>query len=450
MIIDILTHCQISTSKMANIIAIVGRPNVGKSTFFNRLVEKRQAIMDDESGVTRDRHYGYGEWNGKHFTAIDTGGYVTGSEDKFEGAIRRQVDIALEEASAIIFMVDCFAGIHGLDKDFAKVIRSTKKPVYVAANKADTTERSFMIGEFYALGLGEVFPLSSANGSGTGELLDAVVSNFEEDGTENPDEGVPRISILGRPNVGKSSFLNALLGKERTIVTDEAGTTRDSINTRYKLFEKDFILTDTAGVRKKSKVHEDIEFYSVMRALQALQDSDVCIVIVDAERGLEAQDLNLISLAHKYKKGIMIMINKWDLIEKDNNTTETYKKAIYEKIAPLTFVPVIFTSVLNKQRIFQAIELAIKVYGNRASRISTSQLNEAILPDIERYPPPATKGKHIKIKYVTQLPTKTPTFAFFCNLPQYIKVPYQRYLENKLRGHFELEGVPLKLFFRKK
>lgn len=435
---------------MANIVAIVGRPNVGKSTFFNRLVEKRQAIMDNESGVTRDRHYGYGEWNGKHFTAIDTGGYVSGSEDKFEGAIRKQVEIALDEASVIIFMVDCFDGLHGLDKDFAKVIRSTQKPVYVAANKADNTERSFMIGEFYSLGLGEVFPLSSANGSGSGEILDAVVSHFETDGDKNPDEGIPKVAILGRPNAGKSSFLNALLGEDRTIVTEEAGTTRDSINTRYTMYGKDFILTDTAGVRKKSKVHEDIEFYSVMRAIQALQDSDVCIIMVDASRGLEAQDMNIISLAHKYQKGMIIMVNKWDLIEKSNNTHESFRKSIEEKIAPLTFIPVIFASVLKKQRIFQAIELAIEVNENRNSRISTSTLNEKMLPEIEHYPPPALKGKHIKIKYITQLPTKTPAFAFFCNLPQYIKLPYQRYLENKLRSHFKLDGVPIKLFFRKK
>ena len=435
---------------MANIIAIVGRPNVGKSTFFNRLVEKRQAIMDDESGVTRDRHYGYGEWNGKHFTAIDTGGYVTGSEDKFEGAIRKQVEVAIEEASVIIFMVDCFEGLHGLDKDFANVIRSAKKPVYVAANKADNTERSFMIGEFYSLGLGEVFPLSSANGSGTGEILDVVVSHFETEGDENPDEGIPRIAILGRPNAGKSSFLNALLGKDRSIVTDEAGTTRDSINTRYTMYGKDFILTDTAGVRKKSKVHQDIEFYSVMRAIQALQDSDVCVVMVDAERGLEAQDMNLISLAHKYQKGVIIMVNKWDLIEKTEKTHDRFRKSIEEKIAPLTFIPVIFASVLKKQRIFQSIELAIDVFENRKTKITTSALNDAMLPEIERYPPPALKGKHIKIKYITQLPTKTPAFGFFCNLPQYIIAPYQRYLENKLRSHFKLEGVPIKLFFRKK
>ncbi len=435
---------------MANIVAIVGRPNVGKSTFFNRLVEKRQAIMDDESGVTRDRHYGYGEWNGKHFTVIDTGGYVTGSEDKFEGAIRQQVEIALEEASVIIFMVDCFDGMTGLDKDFAKIVRTTKKPVYVAANKADNTERAFMIGEFYSLGLGEVFAISSANGSGTGEILDEVVKNFKDDGEENPNEGIPRIAILGRPNVGKSSFINVLLGKERSIVLDEAGTTRDSINTRYRMYEKDFILTDTAGIRKKPKVTEDIEFYSVMRAIQALQDSDVCIIIVDAERGLESQDLNIISLAIKYNKGVMIMVNKWDLIEKDHKSHEAFKKTILEKLSPNDFIPIIFSSVLKKQRIFQAIEKAIEVYDNRNIKIATSKINDAMLPEIERYPPPALKGKYIKIKYITQLPTKTPSFAFFCNLPQYIKAPYQRYLENKMRSHFKLEGVPIKVFFRKK
>lgn len=435
---------------MANIVAIVGRPNVGKSTFFNRLVEKRQAIMDNESGVTRDRHYGYGEWVGKHFTVIDTGGYVTGSEDVFEGAIREQVEEAMNEASVILFMADCHDGLTGLDQDFAKIVRGLKKPVIIVANKADTADYSYQSSEFYGLGLGEVFPISSSSGSGTGELLDEVVKHFEEEGTENPDDGIPRIAILGRPNAGKSSFMNALLGKERTIVTDVAGTTRDSINTRYKLFGQDFILTDTAGVRKKSKVHQDIEFYSVMRALQALQDSDVCIIMVDAVRGLEAQDMNLISLALKYKKGIMLMMNKWDLIEKDNNTMNAVKTELEEKLGHLNWIPKIFTSVTEKQRIFQAIELAVKVYQNRIRKISTSALNETILPQIERFPPPALKGKHIKIKYITQLPTYSPTIAFFCNLPQYIKAPYERFLENKIRESFEFEGVPVKLVFRKK
>ncbi|MCE7994010.1 MAG: ribosome biogenesis GTPase Der [Roseivirga sp.] len=435
---------------MANIIAIVGRPNVGKSTFFNRLVESRQAIMDNESGVTRDRHYGYGEWVGKHFTAIDTGGYVTGSEDVFEGAIRGQVEEAMEEASVILFMTDCGDGLIGLDKDFARIVRGLKKPVLVVANKADNTDRLYQANEFYELGLGEVFPISSASGSGTGELLDEVVKHFPDEGDDGRDDGIPRIAILGRPNAGKSSFLNALLGKERTIVTDVAGTTRDSINTHYTLFGQDFILTDTAGLRKKSKIREDIEFYSVMRALQALQDSDVCIVMVDAERGLEAQDMNIIGLAHKYKKGVMIMINKWDLIEKDSNTMKKFTAELDDRLGQLTWIPKIFTSVTEKQRIFQAIELAVTVNDNRNRKIPTSQLNDAMLAEIERYPPPALKGKYVKIKYVTQLPTKTPTFAFFCNLPQYLKEPYERFLENRLREHFDFEGVPVKLVFRKK
>lgn len=434
---------------MANIIAIVGRPNVGKSTFFNRLVERRQAIMDNESGVTRDRHYGYGEWIGKHFTAIDTGGYVTGSDDVFEGAIRGQVEEAMEEASVILFMVDCGDGLVGLDNDFARIVRGLKKPVIVVANKADNQERMFQANEFYELGLGDVFPISATSGAGSGELLDEVVKHFPDDG-DLPEDGIPRIAILGRPNAGKSSFVNALLGKERTIVTDVAGTTRDSINTHYTLFDKDFILTDTAGLRKKSKVHEDIEFYSVMRALQALQDSDVCVVMVDATRSLEAQDLNIIGLANKYKKGLLIMVNKWDLIEKDSNTMKKFSAELDEKLGQMTWIPKIFTSVTEKQRIFQAIELAVRVYDNRVRKVPTSQLNDAMLPEIERYPPPALKGKYIKIKYMTQLPTKSPTFAFFCNLPQYIKEPYERYLENRLREHFDFEGVPIKLVFRKK
>ncbi|MHA7099406.1 ribosome biogenesis GTPase Der [Roseivirga pacifica] len=435
---------------MANIVAIVGRPNVGKSTFFNRMVERRQAIMDNESGVTRDRHYGYAEWVGKHFTVIDTGGYVTGSEDVFEGAIREQVEEAMNEASVILFMADCHDGLTDLDKDFAKVVRGLKKPVMVVANKADTAEWSYNSAEFYGLGLGDVFPISSASGSGTGELLDEVVKHFEDEGSENPDDGIPRIAILGRPNAGKSSFVNALLGRERTIVTDVAGTTRDTINSRYKLFGQDFILTDTAGIRKKSKVHEDIEFYSVMRALQALQDSDVCVIMIDATRGLEAQDMNIISLALKYKKGIMLMMNKWDLIKKETNTMHKIKEEIDERLGTLSWIPKIFTSVTDKKRIFQAIELAVKVYENRIRKVATSDLNEAILPEIERYPPPALKGKYIKIKYITQLPTLTPTIAFFCNLPQYIKEPYERYLENKIRENFDFEGVPVKLVFRKK
>ena len=434
---------------MANILAIVGRPNVGKSTLFNRLIEKKKAIMDDESGVTRDRHYGYAEWTGKHFTVIDTGGYVTGSEDKFESQIRHQVELALDEATAILFMVDSYAGLTDLDKDFAKILRASKKPVFLVANKADTTERMHMANEFYALGMGEVIPVSSVSGGGTGELLDQIVEHFDE-GVEDPEDGIPRLAILGRPNVGKSSFLNALLGTERSIVTDEAGTTRDAINTRYTLYGKDFILTDTAGIRKKAKVKEDIEFYSVLRSIQALQDSNVCIILVDAERGLEAQDMSIISLAVKYNKAIMIMVNKWDLIEKDTKTSDVYKKSIQQKLGQLDWIPIIFTSVTKKQRIFQAIEKAIEIYDHKNIKIPTSQLNDTILPEIERYPPPALKGKYIKIKYITQLPGQIPTFAFFCNLPQYIKTPYERFLENKIRKNFELEGVPIRLFFRKK
>ncbi|MFY0627263.1 MAG: ribosome biogenesis GTPase Der [Reichenbachiella sp.] len=438
---------------MSNILAITGRPNVGKSTLFNRIVEQKKAIMDDESGVTRDRHYGFGQWNGKFFTVIDTGGYVTGSDDIYEQAIRDQVKLALEEASAVIFMVDCHDGLTDMDKDFANILRELGKPVYLVANKADNPDLDMQAAEFYALGLeSEVYTIASTSGAGTGDLLDKVAENFELDDNENPEEGIPRISILGRPNAGKSSFLNALLGKDRTIVTDQAGTTRDAINTRYKLYGKDFILTDTAGIRKKSKVKEDIEFYSVLRAIQSLQDSDVCMIMIDAERGFEAQDMSIIALAHKYKKGIMIMINKWDLIpDKDNKTTDNFRKEIEEKLGnPLSYIPIIFTSVTTKQRIFQSIELAIEVYENRGKRITTSQLNDLILPEIERYPPPALKGKYIKIKYITQLPTKTPAFAFFCNLPQYIKEPYERFINNKLRSHFDFKGVPIKIYFRKK
>lgn len=437
---------------MANIVAIVGRPNVGKSTFFNRLVERKQAIMDNESGVTRDRHYGYAEWNGKSFTVIDTGGYVEGSSDIFEGAIRTQVKEALQEANVILFMGDCLVGLHALDKDFANVVRETGKPVIIVANKADTTEKSYASNEFYQLGISDsIYPISSASGSGTGDLLDEVVAHFQEEPEEDEEkELIPRIAIVGRPNVGKSSFLNALLGKERTIVTDIAGTTRDAVDTRYQLFGKDFILTDTAGIRKKAKVKEDIEFYSVLRAVQALQDSDVCIVVLDAQNGLEAQDLNIIALANRYKKGCVIMVNKWDLIEKDTKTADQFKKAFAEKLGVLSYIPVIFTSVLNKQRIFQTVELALEVAENKKKKVTTSQLNAKLLPEIEKYPPPAVRGKHIKIKYITQLPTKSPTFAFFCNHPKDIKEAYERFLTNKLRTHFDFKGVPVKIIFRQK
>ncbi|MBP9927260.1 MAG: ribosome biogenesis GTPase Der [Cyclobacteriaceae bacterium] len=435
---------------MANIVAIVGRPNVGKSTFFNRLVEQRQAIMDDMPGVTRDRHYGYAEWIGKFFTVIDTGGYVTGSDDKFESQIRKQVELALDECTAVIFMVDCKTGLTGYDKEFAQIIRRSKKPVFLVANKADNPTKTAEANEFYELGMGEVYTMSAENGSGTGELLDDLVKVFESEGVEDPDAGIPKIAILGRPNAGKSSFLNALLGKERSIVTDEAGTTRDAIHTRYKMYGNDFILIDTAGIRKKSKVTEDIEFYSVLRSLRALEESDVCIIVVDAERGLESQDVNIIVLAHKQSKGIVIMVNKWDLIEKDTNTAEKFKKAMQEKLAPIDYIPMIFTSVLTKQRIFQVIEKAVEVYTNKTKRIPTSVLNDAMLPEIVHYPPAAIKGKHIQIKYITQIQARSPSFAFFCNLPQYIQESYTRFLENRLREKFDFEGVPIRLFFRKK
>ncbi|MFY0601554.1 MAG: ribosome biogenesis GTPase Der [Cyclobacteriaceae bacterium] len=436
---------------MANIVAIVGRPNVGKSTLFNRLIERKQAIMDNESGVTRDRHYGFAQWIGKQFTVIDTGGYVEGSDDIFEGAIRDQVKEALEEANVILFMVDCITGLHGLDSDFANVVRELKKPVLICANKADTTEKAFTANEFYALGLdAEIFPIAAASGSGTGELLDECVKHFEDEAEEEREEGIPRLSIVGRPNVGKSSFLNALLGKERTIVTDIAGTTRDAVDSRYRLFDKDFILTDTAGIRKKAKVREDIEFYSVLRAIQALQDSDVCIVVLDAQNGIEAQDMSIIGLAHKYKKGLIIMVNKWDLMEKETNTARDFEKEIEAKLGVMSYIPIIFTSVLNKQRIFQTIELALEVAENKNKKIATSTLNEVMLKEIEHYPPPAVRGKYIKIKYITQLPTPSPTFAFFCNYPKDIRESYERFLTNKIRAHFGFKGVNVKVIFRKK
>jgi GTPase len=434
----------------SNIVAVVGRPNVGKSTFFNRLVEQRQAIMDNQSGVTRDRHYGYAEWCDYFFTIIDTGGYVVGSDDVFEASIRQQVGEALEEASVILFMVDTDTGLTDLDKDFANVLRRSKKPIYIVANKAETPERDMASAEFYELGMGEVYPISSMTGSGTGDLLDEVIKHFDGKGIEDPNAGIPKIAILGRPNAGKSSFLNALLGHDRTIVTDIAGTTRDAIDTHYKLFGKDFILTDTAGIRRKAKVHEDIEFYSVLRSLKALQESNVCIVLLDASRGIESQDVHIIAQAHDAKKGIVVMVNKWDLIEKDSKTADAFKKAIVERLMPIDYIPIIFTSVTEKQRIFQVIEKAMEVQVGRGRRITTSELNDKILPEIERYSPPAFKGKQIKIKYLTQLPTPSPTFVFFCNLPQYIKEPYKRYLENRFREHFGFEGVPITLFFRKK
>ncbi|QIL76838.1 ribosome biogenesis GTPase Der [Hymenobacter sp. HDW8] len=440
---------------MKNTIAIVGRPNVGKSTLFNRLVGQRKAIMDNESGVTRDRHYGYGDWTGKYYTVIDTGGYVHGSDDVFEEEIRKQVKLAIDEADVVLFMVDVDAGLHGLDEEFANVLRryQGKKPIYLVANKADTNARAHAAGEFYALGVGDgdIFTISSQNGSGTGDLLDAVVSHFDDPWEEEPDSGLPKIAVLGRPNVGKSSLFNLLLGEERTIVTDIAGTTRDAIQTRYNAFGNDFILVDTAGLRRKNKVHEDIEFYSVLRSIRAMEESDVCIVMLDATRGIEAQDVNIIGLADRNRKGIVIVVNKWDLIEdKQTNTVKEFEDQIREKIAPISYPPIIFTSVLTKQRVHKAIETAVQVYNNKTKKVPTSQLNEVMLREIEAHQPPSVKGKMVRIKYVTQLPTHNPVFAFFCNLPQYVKDSYSRYLENRLREHFDFTGVPIGIIFRKK
>lgn len=407
--------------------------------------------MDNSSGVTRDRHYGFSEWNGKSFTVIDTGGYVEGSDDSFEVAIRSQVKEALKEANVILFMTDCHDGLHPLDQDFANVIREVNKPTFIVANKADNQEKTYNSSEFYALGVSDqLFPISSTSGSGTGDLLDEVVKHLEPEDSERAEDSLPRIAIVGRPNVGKSSYLNALLGKERSIVHDIAGTTRDSLDSRYNLFGKDFILTDTAGIRKKANVREKIEFYSVLRAIQALQDSDVCIVMIDAQFGLEAQDLSIIALSQRYKKGLIIMVNKWDLLTKETKTADAYRKQMLEKLGEFSYIPIIFTSVLEKQRIFQAVEQAIKVYENRSRKVSTSKLNEKLLPEIEAKPPPAVRGKYIKIKYITQLPTPSPTFAFFCNHPKDIKDAYERFLVHQLRAHFEFDGVPVKVIFRKK
>lgn len=436
---------------MANIVAIVGRPNVGKSTLFNRLIESRKAIMDDQSGVTRDRHYGFADWTEKFFTVIDTGGYVKGSDDVFEAAIRDQVEIAMEEATVILFMVDTQTGLTDLDREFAQVLRQNKKPLFLVANKAETLDRREAAMEFYELGLeAEIFPISSQNGSGTGELLDEVVKHFSTEGREDPEDGIPRIAIVGRPNVGKSSYLNVLTGKERSIVTDIAGTTRDSIHTRYKAFGKDFILIDTAGIRRRSRISDSIEFYSILRSVKAVEESDVCIVMIDASRGLEAQDLNIIGMAHRAKKGIVLMLNKWDLVEKDGKTADKLKKEMIERLAPMDYMPIIFASVHDKQRIFQVMEKAMEVYEGKTRKIPTSKLNEVMQEEITRYPPPAYRGKHINIKYMLQLPTPSPTFVFFSSHPKYIIESYKRFLENRLREHFQFEGVPLTLFFREK
>ena len=435
---------------MSNIVAIVGRPNVGKSTLFNRLIGKRRAIVNEESGVTRDRNYGKSEWNGKEFSVIDTGGYVCNSEDIFEEEINNQVLLASDEADVILFMVDTETGITDLDQNFARLLRNINKPVYVVANKVDNSEQLYDAQEFYRLGIGEeLFCISSMSGSGTGDLLDKVVSHFQESTVEDTDH-LPRITIVGRPNVGKSSTINALLGQERNIVTDIAGTTRDTLNTRYTQFGYDFVLVDTAGVRKKAKVNEDVEFYSVMRSIRAIEDSDVCLLLLDATRGMEAQDLNIFHLIERNQKGVVIVVNKWDLIEKDNKTLLQYENDIREKISPFRDVDIIFASALTKQRLLKALETALRVYENRQQKIKTSELNKVMLEAIENYPPPATKGKFVKIKYVAQLPTHAPSFAFYCNLPQYVREPYKRFLENKIRENWDFKGVPMQIFMRKK
>jgi GTP-binding protein len=434
---------------MANIVAIVGRPNVGKSTLFNRLSDSRKAIVDAQSGVTRDRHYGKCEWNGLEFTIIDTGGYVMGSEDQFEGEIRKQVKLAIDEANVILFVLDVSEGIMDDDKVVADILRRGKKKVFVVSNKVDNSMRMGMSGEFYALGLGEPYSISSISGSGTGELLDEVVKVLDKEAKEE-ELDIPKFAIVGRPNVGKSSLINSLLGKERNIVTPIAGTTRDSINTRYTAFNHDFLLVDTAGIRKKAKVEEDLEFYSVMRSIRAIEDCDVCLLLLDATLGLEAQDLNIFHLAERNHKGVVILVNKWDLIEKDTNSTKEYEEKIREKLAPFRDVPIIFTSALTKQRVLKAIETAELVYTNRIKSIKTRELNDVLLPIIEHTPPQATKGKHVKIKFIQQLPTHSPTFAFYCNLPQYVTEAYIRFLENKIRENFDFSGVPIQVFMRKK
>lgn len=436
---------------MSNIVAIVGRPNVGKSTLFNRLTESRSAIVDEASGVTRDRHYGKVAWNSREFTLIDTGGYVKGSDDVFEEEIRKQVIIAIDEADLLLFVLDVTTGITELDSQVATLLRKANKKVLVVSNKVDNHDRIAESSVFYGLGIGdEVYNVSSVSGSGTGDLLDVVIENLKDDVEEEEEEGVPRLAIVGRPNVGKSSLLNTLIGKERNIVTSVAGTTRDSITTKYNAFGFDLKLIDTAGLRKKGKVYEDLEFYSVMRTIRAIENSDVCLLMIDATEGIMAQDMNIFQLAIKNRKGIVLLVNKWDLVDKETNTAKEFEKVIREKIAPFTDISIIFTSVTNKQRVFKALEEVVKVYENRRRRIPTSQLNEVMQEIIEHNPPPAIKGKWIKIKFITQLPTLAPSFAFFCNLPQYVKDPYKRFLENKLREHFNYTGVPIQIFMRKK
>ncbi|WP_298526550.1 ribosome biogenesis GTPase Der [uncultured Christiangramia sp.] len=434
---------------MGNIVAIVGRPNVGKSTFFNRLIQRREAIIDSVSGVTRDRHYGKSDWNGHKFSLIDTGGYVKGSEDIFEAEIDKQVELAIEEADAIIFIVDVETGVTSMDEEVANLLRRVDKPVLLAVNKVDNNKRLANAVEFYSLGLGDYFPIASTNGSGTGDLLDALVEALpvieEEEDTE-----LPRFAVVGRPNAGKSSFINSLIGEDRYIVTDIAGTTRDSIDTRYNRFGFEFNLVDTAGIRRKSKVKENLEFYSVMRSVRAIENCDVCLLVLDATRGFDGQVQNIFWLAQRNSKGIVILVNKWDLLDKETNTLKDYEAMIRREIEPFTDVPIVFISVLTKQRVFKAIETAVKVFENRSKKIKTRLLNDVMLAIIEKNPPPAYKGKYVKIKFCTQLPTPHPQFAFFCNLPQYVRDPYKRFLENKLRQEFDFQGVPISIFFRKK
>lgn len=436
---------------MNNIVAIVGRPNVGKSTFFNRLIQRREAIVDSVSGVTRDRNYGKSEWNGKEFSVIDTGGYIKGSDDIFEGEIRRQVELAIDEADVIVFVTDVEEGVTPMDEEVAKLLRKVTKPVLLAVNKVDNAMREKDAVEFYNLGLGEYFTIAGMSGSGTGELLDALVDLLPE--AQAPDENaeqLPRFAVVGRPNAGKSSLINSLIGEDRFVVTDIAGTTRDAIDTTYNRFGFSFNLVDTAGIRRKAKVKEDLEFYSVMRSVRAIEHSDICILVIDATRGFEGQDQSIFWLAEKNRKGVVILVNKWDLVEKETMTTRDYERKIREELQPFNDVPILFVSALTKQRLIKALETAVRVYDNRKQRIATSKLNELMLPIIENYPPPALKGKYIKIKYCMQLPTPTPQFVFFCNLPQYVKEPYRRFIENKLREHYDFSGVPIDIYFRQK
>lgn len=436
---------------MSNIVAIVGRPNVGKSTLFNRLTESRRAIVKEVSGVTRDRLYGKGEWNGVQFSVIDTGGYIKGSDDIFEEEIRKQVEIAIEEATVIVFMVDVMTGILDLDEVVAKILRKSKKPVLITANKVDSADRFGLSSEFYAFGLGDVFDLSATSGSGTGDLLDEIVKHFDkEDVTVNEVDDLPKIAIVGKPNVGKSSLVNALTGENRNIVTPISGTTRDTINTRYNAFGFDFNLIDTAGIRKKAKVTEDIEYYSVLRSIRAIEGADVCIFMIDAVEGLQKQDLHIFYIIEKNSKGVVVLVNKWDLVEKDHTTMKEYEDNLREMLSPYNDVPIIFTSTITKQRVHKALETTMEVFENRTQKIPTSKLNDIMLPIIQATPPPALKGKYVQIKFVQQLPTHAPAFAFFCNLPQYIGDSYKRFLENRLREEFNFTGIPIKIFFRKK